>query len=180
MDDSKTKTTRRSLLTTGSLGIAAAATAGLGAASAADAAAPSTGACGGMTRERYMEYVTLFNANDPRFIEWYHPDVELELSGQTIKGDKAIRDFYKEVKAHIREKVEITHFVSDATGIAGVMPTEFRVYKDWPKPNFFNRDLKAGEVMRTITFGLYWVEDGKFRQIRAARYRQVNDWRMEG
>jgi hypothetical protein len=60
------------------------------------------------------------------------------------------------------------------------MPTEFRVFKDWPKPNFFNRDLKAGEVMRTITFGLYWVENGKFRQIRAARYKQVNDWRMEG
>jgi hypothetical protein len=106
--------------------------------------------------------------------------VELELSNQVIKGATGIRDFYKEVKAHIKETVEITHFVSDATGIAGVMPTEFRVFKDWPKPNFFNRDLKAGEVMRTITFGLYWVENGKFRQIRAARYRQVNDWRMEG
>lgn len=148
-------------------------------AATAEAAAP-TGACGGITRERYMQYVEWFNANDPRFIDFYHPDVELELSGQTIKGAQGILNFYKEVKAHIKEKVEISHFVSDATGIAGVMPTEFRVYKDWPKPNFFNRDLKAGEVMRTISFGIYWVQDGKFKTIKTARYRQINDWKMEG
>ena len=142
--------------------------------------AAAAGGCGGITRERYMQYVEWFNANDPRFIDYYHPDVELELGGQTIKGAEGILNFYKEVKAHIKEKVEISHFVSDATGIAGVMPTEFKVYKDWPKPNFFNRDLKAGEVMRTVTFGMYWVQDGKFRTIKTARYRQINDWKMEG
>jgi hypothetical protein len=161
------------------LGGAAVALAGACAATPAAAATPTTGSCGGMSRADYMRYVELFNANDPRFIEYYHPDVELELGNQVIRTAQGILDFYKEVKAHIREKVEITHFVSDATGIAGVMPTEFKVYKDWPKPNFFNRDLKAGEVMRTISFGLYWVEDGKFRSIKAARYRQVHDWRME-
>lgn len=165
---------RRAVLTGG-----AAAGLGLLASSAPAAAAAPTGACGGMSRERYMQYVSWFNANDPRFIDYYHPDVELELSNQVIKGAQGILNFYKEVKAHIRETVEITHFVSDATGIAGVMLTEFKVYKDWPKPNFFNRDLKAGEVMRTISFGLYWVEDGKFRTIKAARYKQVHDWRME-
>jgi hypothetical protein len=143
------------------------------------AQAAQVGACGGMSKERYLQYVGWFNANDPRFIDFYHPDVELELSGQTIKGAQGILNFYKEVKAHIHEKVEITHFVADATGIAGVMPTEFRVYKDWPQPNFFHRDLKAGEVMRTVSFGLYWVQDGKFKTIKAARYRQIHDWRME-
>lgn len=171
--------TRRELLTTGAQGLTAGLVAMGGLQGAASAATPGPAACGGMSRERYMQYVELFNANDPRFIDYYHPDVELELSNQVIKGAQGILAFYKEVKAHIREKVEISHFVSDATGIAGVMPTEFRVYKDWPKPNFFNRDLKAGEVMRTVTFGMYWVEDGKFRQIKTARYRQLNDWRME-
>ena len=175
---------RRRLLSTGALG-AAAGLAGLAALpactekpAASEPAAPAPAATG-MPRERYMQYVEWFNANDPRFIDYYHPDVELELSGQTIKGAQGILNFYKEVKEHIREKVEISHFVSDATGIAGVMPTEFRVYKDWPKPNFFNRDLKAGEVMRTISFGMYWVEDGKFRTIKTARYRQIHDWKME-
>ena len=177
------KTTRRRLITDlplATLAVAAGATTAVSRAAQPAAARQDAGSCGGMSRERYMQYVEWFNANDPRFIEYYHPDVELELSGQTIKGAQGILNFYKEVKAHIREKVEITHFVSDATGIAGVMPTEFRVYKDWPKPNFFNRDLKAGEVMRTISFGLYWVEDGKFRTIKTARYRQLNDWKMEG
>ena len=169
-------TTRRQFVT--SLPLATLAVAA-GTAATAEAAQPAAGACGGMSRADYMRYVELFNANDPRFIEYYHPDVELELSNQVIKGAQGILNFYKEVKAHIREKVEITHFVSDATGIAGVMPTEFKVYKDWPKPNFFNRDLKAGEVMRTVSFGLYWVENGKFKTIKAARYRQVHDWKME-
>jgi hypothetical protein len=133
----------------------------------------------GMPRERYLQYVDWFNANDPRFLEFYHPDVELELGNATLKGANAIRDFYNEVKAHIHERVEVHHYISDATGIAAELPTEFRVYKDWQEPNYFRRPLKAGEVFRVITFGLYWVEDGLFRQIKAARYKLVNDWQME-
>jgi hypothetical protein len=174
---------RRDLLSSGSLGaaagLAALALPGCGGSTppAAEPAAPATAA--GMPRERYMQYVGWFNANDPRFIEFYHPDVVLELGAATITGDTAIRDFYAEVKAHIHEKVEVSHYIADATGIAAELPTEFRVYKDWPEPNYFRRPLKAGEVFRTISFGLYWVQDGKFRHIKAARYKLVNDWQME-
>jgi len=152
-----------------------------GAGALAAQAAPSAqaaNACGGMTRERYMEYVTLFNNNDPRFLEFYHDDVVLELANAQIKTPQGIRDFYKEVKAHIKETVQVTHFVSDATGIAAELPSEFRVFKDWEN-GYFQRPLKAGEVMRTISLGLYWVRDGKFTHIKAARYKLVNDWRME-
>jgi hypothetical protein len=133
-----------------------------------------------MSKERYLQYVGWFNENDPRFLEFYHPDVVLELGNATLKGANAIRDFYAEVKAHIHEKVEVSHYIADATGIGAELPTEFRVYKDWPEPNFFRRPLKAGEVYRVISFGLYWIEDGLFRQIKAARYKLVNDWTMEG
>ena len=34
--------------------------------------------------------------------------------------------------------------------------------------------------MRTISFGIYWVKDGKISQIKAARYKLINDWRQEG
>lgn len=142
-------------------------------------AAAAGNACGGLTREEFLEYVTLFNANDPRFIKFYHDDVVFELNNSTvIKGAQAIREFYGPVKAHIHEKVEVAAFVSDATGIAAELPTEFRVYKDWEN-GFFQRPLKAGEVMRTISFGLYEVKDRKFRHIRAVRYKQIHDWRME-
>jgi hypothetical protein len=132
-----------------------------------------------MPRERYLQYVDWFNANDPRFLDFYHPDVELELGNATLKGANAIRDFYTEVKAHIHEKVEVTHYVADATGIGAQLPTEFRVYRDWPEPNYFRRSLKAGEVLRVISFGLYWIDSGRFRHIKAARYKLVNDWQME-
>lgn len=135
---------------------------------------------GGMPLARYLQYVSLFNNSDPRFIEFYHPDVELELGNATIKGATGIRDFYKEVHAHIHEKVEVSRYVADATGIAAELPSEFKVYRDWAEPNYFRRALRAGEVFRVISLGMYQVENGKFRHIKAARYKLVNEWRMEG
>jgi len=143
-------------------------------------AAPTPTAAGVMPRERYLQYVQWFNANDPRFLDFYHADVVLELGNTTLQGANAIRDFYAEVKAHIHETVEVNHYIADATGIAAELPTEFRVYQDWAEPNYFRRPLKAGEVFRVVSFGLYWIEDGLFRQIKAARYKLVNDWQMEG
>lgn len=140
--------------------------------------AAATPACGGLSREEFLEYVGLFNANDPGYLRFYHDDVVFELGSTVFRGAAAIRDFYAEVKAHIREKVEVTQFISDATGIAAELPTEFRVYKDWEN-GYFQRPLKAGEVMRTISLGFYEVADRKFKRIRAVRYKQIHDWRME-
>jgi len=164
---------RRRFLAAGALGSAATIAAPL-----TLGASPATAA--GMSRERYLQYVTWFNANDPRFLDFYHPQVVLELGSATLEGSKAIGDFYAEVKAHIHEKVEVTHYIADATGIAAELPTEFRVFRDWPEPNYFRRPLRAGEVFRVVSFGLYWVDNGLFRRIKAARYKLVNDWRMEG
>jgi hypothetical protein len=164
--------TRRRMLN----GTAAALTAGVVTAAARPVVAAT--ACGGFTREEFMEYVTLFNANDPGFTKFYHDDVVFELGTTMIKGPKAIREFYVPVKEHIHEKVEVTQFISDATGIAAELPTEFRCYKDWEN-GYFQRPLKAGMVMRTVSFGLYKVKDRRFQHIRAARFKQIHDWRME-
>jgi hypothetical protein len=72
----------------------------------------------------------------------------------------------------------VLQFISTPTGIAAELPTEFRCYKDWEN-GYFQRPLKAGEVMRTVSFGLYEVQDRKFKHIRAARFKQIHDWRME-
>jgi SnoaL-like domain len=143
---------------------------------ATPAAAPVT--CGAMSRERYLQYLNWFNANDPRFLDFYHEDVVLELAAKELHGRKAIADFYTEVKAHIHETVQVTHYVADATGIAAELPSEFKVYKDWVG-GYFGRALKAGEVFRIISLGMYQIDNGKFRHIKAARYKLVNDWRME-
>jgi len=165
--------TRRRVLS-GSVALAT----GVVAAAARPSVSAAATSCGGLTREEFLEYVALFNANDPKFIRFYHDDVVFELPGTIIKGAEAIREFYGPVKAHVHEKVEVTQFISDATGIAAELPTEFRVYKDWEN-GYFQRPLKVGEVMRTISFGMYEVKDRKFKRIRATRYKQIHDWRME-
>jgi len=169
---------RRRILTAGASGLTSALVAGLTASKTAAAVTPA-GACGGLTRAQFDEYLMLFNNNDPAFTKYYHDDVVLELPDATLKGPAEIRDFYKEVKSHIKETVEVTHFVSDATGIAAELPSEFACFKDW-SDGYFQRDIEKGEVLRVISFGLYWVEDGKYRRIKSARYKLVNDWRQEG
>ena len=132
----------------------------------------------GMTREAYNEYLELFNANDPTFIKFYHPDVVLELGTSQIVGAEGIRDFYANVKQYIKERVDVTTFITDGNQLAVEIPTTFEVKKDWDD-SFWGVPLKKGQVMRIISWGFYDIEDGKFKRIRTARYRMVNDWQME-
>ena len=133
---------------------------------------------GPLSRAEYMDYVTRFNNNDMTFIEYYHPDVEFELGSTMMHGDKAIRDFYANVKKHIKETVTVNEYVADEHTIAVEIPTTFECIADW-EDSFWNRPLKKGEVMRIITFGFYKVQDRKFKSIKTARYKMINDWRME-
>ncbi|MEY4642753.1 MAG: hypothetical protein RLZZ227_2747 [Pseudomonadota bacterium] len=132
-----------------------------------------------LSRADYQTYVDLFNANDPRFIEYYHPEVVLELPGSEIRGDTGIRDFYANVKRYIKEQVDVTVFVSDEKTVAVEIPTRFECIADW-EDSFWGRPLKKGQVMRIISFGFYQVEDRKFRHIKSARYKQIHDWQFEG
>ncbi len=73
----------------------------------------------------------LFNVNDPRFIEYYHPDVIFEVGGTTMQGATTIRDFYANVKQYIKEQVDVTTFVADASTIAVEIPTRYKLIHDW-------------------------------------------------
>jgi hypothetical protein len=135
-------------------------------------------ASGALTRAEYQTYVDLFNANDPRYIEYYHPDVILELPGSEIRGATGIRDFYANVKQYIKEQVDVTVFVADEQTVAVEIPTRFECIADWDN-SFWGVPLKKGQVMRIISFGFYQVEDRKFKHIKSARYKQVHDWQFE-
>ncbi len=136
------------------------------------------GAEGGMTRADYDEYLALFNANDPSFIKFYHPDVVLELNGSEVRGAQGIKDFYANVKKYISEKVEVTTFIRDGDKLAVEIPTTFEVIADW-NDSFWGVPLKKGQVLRIVSWGIYDIEDGKFKRIRTARYKMVNDWQFE-
>jgi len=131
-----------------------------------------------MTREAYNDYLAKFNANDSTFIEYYHPDVTLELSGSEIRGAQGIKDFYADVKKYIKETVEVTTYIYDGKQLAVEIPTTFEVIADWDN-SFWGVDLKEGQVMRVVSWGIYDIEDGKFKRIRTARYKIINDWEYE-
>jgi len=132
----------------------------------------------GFPRKDYDEYLELFNNNNPEFIKFYHPDVVLELDTSEIRGAEGIRDFYADVKKHIKEEVTVTAYIADGHQLAVEIPTTFEVIEDW-EDSFWGVPLKKGQVMRIISWGIYDIEDGKFKRIRTARYRMINDWQME-
>lgn len=147
--------------------------AGLVLATTAGAALPATS--NRITREEYDDYVNRFNANDMSFIDYYHPDVVLELGASEIVGAIGIRDFYANVKKYIKETVTVNTFISDEGGIAVEIPTRFECIADW-QDSFWGVPLKKGQVMEIISFGFYEVEDRKFRRVKAARYKMIQDW----
>lgn len=145
----------------------------------AGASAPLLAANSGpLTREEYQVYLDLFNANDPRFIEFYHPEVEFELGGTQMKGNTTIRDFYANVKKYIKEEVTCTEYVADEHTVAVEIPTRFECIADW-EDSFWGVPLQKGQVMRIITFGFYKVRDRKFAGIKTARYKIIHDWQFE-
>ncbi len=141
----------------GALG-AAAAWRGPGSRAAAPAArqAPARhpARAGGMPRERYLQYVDWFNDNDPRFLEFYHPDVVLELGNATTGGANAHPRFLRRSKgAHPREggsdalrrrrhrhRRRAAHRSSRSTRTGRSRTTS-------------GAPLKAGEVFRVISLG---------------------------
>lgn len=131
-----------------------------------------------LTREEYQVYLDLFNANDPRFIEFYHPDVVLELGTTEIVSATGIRDFYANVKQYINEEVTLNQYIADEGGIAVEIPTRFECIADWEN-SFWGVPLKKGMVLRIISFGFYQVVDRKFSRVKSARYRILHDWQME-
>ncbi len=135
-------------------------------------------ASGALTREEYLRYVELFNANDPAFIEYYAPDVLFEVGTTTMQGATTIRDFYANVKQYIKEQVDVTMFVADETTLAVEIPTRFECIKDWDD-SFWGVPLKQGQVMRIISWGFYTLADRKFTHIKTARYKMIHDWQME-
>jgi hypothetical protein len=133
---------------------------------------------GVMTREDYLRYVTLFNANDPAFIEYYAPDVTFEVGTTTMQGATTIRDFYANVKQYIKEEVEVTMFLADEHNVAVEIPTRFECFKDWAD-SFWGVPLKKGQVMRIVSWGHYTLVDGKFTTIKSTRYKIIHDWQFE-
>lgn len=126
-----------------------------------------------MTREDFMAYIDAFNRDDfEGFSSYYADDVEFNLGDRKqIIGRQGIVDFYRGVKAHIREELTILDLVVTPDRIALHNGTVFTTIEDWP--DFELWPTMKGDVRKIESINLYTVENDKFTCIKSARYKQL-------
>jgi hypothetical protein len=125
-----------------------------------------------MDKSQFHDYIHSFNRDDFNgFSKYYAEDVLLELPSKELRGRQAIIDFYKGVKARVRETLKINQVVCDADGLAAEVATEFFGLEDWP--DFIAGPLRKGESIRIISFVMYRIRNGQFAHIRSARFRRL-------
>jgi len=125
-----------------------------------------------MTKEDFQRYLDSFNKKlYDQLVPYYAADVEVELPGLTLKGPQEIVSFYADFHTYVREYVEARYLVVDETGVAVEMYTEFECFRDYPNEKL---PFKKGEVRRLLNFVHYDLENGRFKRIRVARYKQYS------
>ncbi len=125
-----------------------------------------------MDKSRFRDYIDCFNRNDfEGFSKCYADDVVLELPSKVLHGRQAIVDFYRVVKARVRETLQINQIIADEEGLAAEIYTEFHALEDWP--DFLVGPLRKGESIRIVSFVHYRIRDGKFAHIKSARLRKL-------
>lgn len=130
-------------------------------------------AAGGMTKEKFRDYIASFNRDDYEgFGKYYAPDVLLDLGGRMeIRGRDGILDFYRGVKKRVRETLTINNVLLEGNVLAAEIATEFYGLEDWP--DFIAGPLMKGEAINLISFIFYTINDkGQYQIIRTARYKK--------
>jgi ketosteroid isomerase-like protein len=119
----------------------------------------------------FQDYIDSFNRDDfAGFGKYYAEDVVFELGRKKqLRGREAILDFYREVKARVRETLEVRNVIADAHGLAAEIATEFVALEDWP--DFIAGAMKKGDTIRIVSFVHYKIRDGKFTHIRSTRFQ---------
>jgi len=125
-----------------------------------------------MDKNKFRDYIDCFNRDDfAGFSRYYTEDVVLQLPSKVLRGRPAIVDFYREVKARIRETLQINHIIADEEGLAAEVATEFHALEDWP--DFIVGPIRKGESIHIVSFVHYRIRDGKFAYIQSARVRRL-------
>lgn len=122
-----------------------------------------------MTEADFAEYIAAFNRGDHgAFSAYYADDVLLELGARKLQGREAIVAFYAGLQGRIKETLVLGQVVVSESGIAAEIDTRFEGLADWP--GFMVQPIRAGEVIRLVSFVMYKVRSNMFTHIRAARF----------
>jgi ketosteroid isomerase-like protein len=123
-----------------------------------------------MTREKYEHYVQLFNARDPRYAEYYDPDVVFDArpAPQPLHGRQAILDMYDGLWKQLDEEITIGRVVIDNE--QGLMAAEItnRITVTQDDVKLPSRTMNKGDVSVGSGVIFYGLSNGRISVIREA------------
>jgi hypothetical protein len=123
-----------------------------------------------MTKGDIYRYIDHFNHKRyDQMIPFYAEDVEVDLAGIALKGPQAIVSFYIDFHKYVREFLEVKYAVVDEAGAAVELFSEFDCFEDYPDTRL---SFKKGDLRRLLNFVHYDLQNGQFKRIRVARYKQ--------
>ncbi|MEO8306629.1 MAG: nuclear transport factor 2 family protein [Pseudomonadota bacterium] len=119
--------------------------------------------------QTFREYIDAFNRSDfDGFSRLYAPDIDFRGRGGTFQGRDAVLDFYRGVKARIRETLFLRHMVIGKRQWVADVVTELHALEDWP--DFSTGGFMKGDTRRSQNFIWYEREKGLFQRVRSARH----------
>ena len=120
-----------------------------------------------MTKERYMEYINRFNAQDmTAFDDFIHPDLYMINGTLDYTGVQGMKDHYAKIWGRFSEDLTIEKFIGNNEHVAVQMWAHFTALVE-DKASLFG-PVKAGEHFDFRGLILYDLLDGKFKNIRVA------------
>lgn len=124
-----------------------------------------------MTRQRFEEYLRLFNAGDERFAQFYDENVVFHHAPifGVLKGRQAIIDFYKNIRLQVSE--EVTPHVIVVDNEQGVMAAELSTRLVALKDGVAmpSGHLNTGDMIVSEGTVYYTLKDGLITTIRGSR-----------
>lgn len=120
-----------------------------------------------MDRASFEDYIQRFNAKDlTTFDDYFTPDVRMVNGTLELLGVPAVQQHYSLIWSQFREDLSVERVVMDQDTVAIKMWAHFTALDDNPHALF--GPVRKGETFDFRGLIMYWVQDGRFRNIEVA------------
>ena len=126
----------------------------------------------------YRDYINAFNRGDfDEFGRYYTDDVEFHSRNGLFRGREAVTSFYRQVRARLRERIDIRQLVIGRGELMVDAVTHLEAFEDWPE--LPSGPIAKGETRRSENFIWYELRGRQFSRMRSANFRRGEDARDE-
>lgn len=115
----------------------------------------------------YEDYIRAFNAGDSQAYARYYADdaVLVNGAGNTLRGARAIVQFYESLKDRMRREIEVQGIVEGRGCLAAALRSRFEIIAE--DTSFAGQSLGRGDQVDLRSVALYEYEEGRFDRIQA-------------